>query len=523
MPIPPKGSTGQPVHHADVSKREFLRAAGAATVALGLPTLGAAAGAPHTWDLIVVGGGNAGLPAAIFAAQRGARVLIVEAAGAIGGTLFLSSGQMSAAGTKLQRSQGIEDTPQSHYDDIMRISSGTADPVLVKLAVTNAAPVFDWLMDHGFTVLPGQPVTGTTHEPYSRARYAWGHEGGRSILNVLRAQLQPQIDAGRVTVLTGTEVVELIQDRGGSVQGVVTRDATGHTTRQLGHSTALTCGGYTHDASRFEKYEGVRNYSLATYPFSRGAGIDLAVAAGGYERGGDHHTPLFGAVLASTDYPSPMRALVRHFPPDRPPFEIFVNVAGKRFLCEDVPSHNAYEQGLRAQPKERCWVVFDDAIFHAAPPLATGGFGGPWTPADTAAAFENGIPMFFRAATLPELARAAGVDPDGLVATIADYNRAQASGQDSLGRKYMPLPIARPPFYAIQLQSWNLTSYGGIAVDGQLRVIRSDGTPIRNLYAAGELLGMGQMMGRSVCGGMSVTPALALGRLLGHEIVPLRA
>ena len=57
---------------------------------------------PERWDLIVVGGGNAGLPAAIFAAERGARVLIVDAAGAIGGTLFLSSGQMSAAGTKLQ-------------------------------------------------------------------------------------------------------------------------------------------------------------------------------------------------------------------------------------------------------------------------------------------------------------------------------------------------------------------------------------------------------------------------------------
>jgi fumarate reductase flavoprotein subunit len=87
----------------------------------------------------------------------------------------------------------------------------------------------------------------------------------------------------------------------------------------------------------------------------------------------------------------------------------------------------------------------------------------------------------------------------------------------------MPLPIAQGPFYAIQLRSWNLTSYGGLAVDGKLRVVRKDGTPIRNLYAAGELLGMGQLMGKAVCGGMAVTPALSLGRLLGREILRFEA
>jgi fumarate reductase flavoprotein subunit len=83
----------------------------------------------------------------------------------------------------------------------------------------------------------------------------------------------------------------------------------------------------------------------------------------------------------------------------------------------------------------------------------------------------------------------------------------------------MPRPIATAPFYAIELQSWNLTSYAGLAVDGRLRVTRRDGTPIPGLYAAGELLGMGQLMGRAVCGGMAVMPALALGRLLGNEIL----
>lgn len=502
------------------SKRDFLKAAGAAAAALGLRDA-AAATAAKPWDLVVVGGGNAGLPAAIFAAQRGARVLIVEAAGALGGTLFLSSGQMSAAGTRLQKSRGIEDSPQSHYDDVMRISRNTADPVLLRLAVDNAAPAFDWLMDHGFKPRDGQPITGTTHDPYSQARYVWGYEGGRSILKVLTGQLQPQIDAGRVKVLTQTRVVELIQDGTGAVTGVVTTSDAGQTRRHAARHVALTCGGYTENASLFAKYEGAQDYCRSTWPFSQGAGIDLGLAAGGYVRGGQNHTPLFGAVMSDASYPSTIRATVRHFPPERPPYEILVDAGGQRFLREDVPSHDAHEQALARLPDERCWIVFDEAILRAVKePVAGRGLNGSWTHENTLQALESGkVPMFFRGDTVAALAQRAGIDAAGLAATIAAYNRGQASGKDTLGRKHMPLPIAKAPFYAIQLQSWNLTSYGGLAVDGKLRVIRREGSPIRGLYAAGELLGMGQLMGKSVCGGMSVTPALALGRLLGNEIL----
>ena len=115
-----------------MTKRSFLSIMGA-TAALGVSGRSIAQDKGSIWDVIVVGGGNAGLPAAIFAAERGARVLIIEAAASLGGTLFLSSGQMSAAGTKLQKQKGIEDSPQLHYDDIMRISKKKANPGLVNL------------------------------------------------------------------------------------------------------------------------------------------------------------------------------------------------------------------------------------------------------------------------------------------------------------------------------------------------------------------------------------------------------
>ena len=385
------GETPQRLGGRCVSRRDVIKAIGASA---GLASL-AGCGRGTEWDLIVVGGGNAGMPAAIFAALRGARVLIVETAATLGGTLQLSSGQMSAAGTKLQAAKGIPDSPQSHYDDVMRISKQTANPELLRLAVFNAGATFDWLMDNGFEVHDEHPVTGTTHEPYSHARYAWGTRGGLSILDVLNEQLRPHIEGGRVDVLTNTEATELLVGPRDEVIGIVARDALGGEERFHAKQTLLACGGYASNPDMFERYEGAKDYSDVSYAYSQGAGISLALSVGGYVRGGEHHLPLFGAILADDNFPSPMVGAVRPWPPERPPWEIYVNRNGERFMAEDVPSHDAHEHGLLAQPEERCWVVFDDRIFKDAPQLVRGSFTDPWTQDDVVAAFENDTPMFF--------------------------------------------------------------------------------------------------------------------------------
>lgn len=507
-----------------VDRRRFLAStAGSAVAATGLAHGAAAADAigaasPSPYDLIVMGGGNAGMPAAIFAAKRGARVLIVEAAGQLGGTLHLSSGQMSAAGTKLQKSKGIADTPQIFYDDIMRISRNTADPVITRLAVENSAATFDWLMDKGLDVYPTHPETGTTHEPYSRARYAWGKSGGRSILRILNEELQPQIDAGRVKVLFNTKVTGLTKNAAGAVTGVEVADQAGKSATYQARSVLLTSGGAASNPDMFEKMDHIKDYNDDSYPYSQGEGITLGLSAGGYLWNQDTHAPLFGAILSDDDYPSALLQIFRPWPPSRPPFEIFVNVKGERFLQEDVASHDVYEQSLLKQPGTLSWVVFDDAMLDAAPPIMN---PKRWD-RDQYRALFNKQTFFHRADTVEELARLAGIDPDGLTATVAAYNQGQAKGVDALGRKHMPLPIAKGPFYAIKLHSWKFTTYAGLAVDGQLRVVRTDGSPVPGLYAAGEIIGTGATMGRAVCGGMSVTPALTFGRLLGQKIVPVQ-
>lgn len=86
------------------------------------------------YDVMVVAAGTAGLPAAIFAARRGAEVLVLEAGDRPGGTLHRAAGHVSAGGTRLQVERGITDSPAAHAADILQITQGTANADMVGFA-----------------------------------------------------------------------------------------------------------------------------------------------------------------------------------------------------------------------------------------------------------------------------------------------------------------------------------------------------------------------------------------------------
>ena len=497
-----------------MNRRHFLHgsAAVAATSAWNLTPRRALA-AETSWDFVIVGAGTAGLPAAIFASRRGARVLLVDAAHEIGGNLHLANGQISAGGTKLQHSLGIVDTPRVHYDDIMRISKGSADPDMVRLAVNNATATVDWLIDAGLKPLAGHPIIGEMpgRPAYSRRRYLWGEHEGRDILAVVNHELAPEIASGRVVTQLATEVTSLITNDHGDVEGV--RASSGD--REFifrGRHVLLTTGGYASNPEMFKRLCGYNNYVAASYPFAKGQGIDLAVSVGGYVHGREQYRGGFGSILADERYPTKVMARFITVPQERPPWEIWVNANGERFIREDEPLVFARERALLHQADMRYWIVFDQAIFETAPPGVRG-----WTRERMAAAFGT-HPYFKRADTVEDLARQCELDATTLLSTVAAYNAAVSNRRDPLGRQYLPHAIASAPFYAVRHQGHSASSAAGVAVDKALRVVRGGGEPIRNLYAAGELLGSGVMMGNAFCGGMLLTPALAFGRLLGSTL-----
>lgn len=470
------------------------------------------------WDLIVVGGGTAGLPAALFAARRGAKVLLLEKASQIGGTLWFSGGQMSAAGTRLQAAKGIEDSPAQHLADIMRISRGTANADVVRLAVENAAGTVDWLESKGYQIASAFPVDATGHEPYSRRRVVGAEDRGLAILHVLEKELASA--PATLQLQTDTNVVEPILDRKGAVVGVVATDAAGVRRDHRAPHVVLASGGYMANPGLFQRLNGIPQYRAAGWPHNSGAGIEIGLAAGGWTRGRENYLCDIGSIPATIDGPSGELARSIHHPERRPPWEIAVNARGERFLAEDTPSVDTRERALLGQPDHRYWLVFDEEILRRAPALvhsAPPGKTADWSRDDLIEAF-GGLPAFSAAPTLAELAARTGIDAAGLEQTVARYNAAQAAGNDALGRRHMPLPIVRPPFYAIRHQGGTLIGVAGLAVDPSLRVMRQDGSPVKGLYAAGELLGNGTLSGQAFCAGMMVTPALSLGRWLGTTL-----
>jgi fumarate reductase flavoprotein subunit len=192
---------------------------------------------------------------------------------------------------------------------------------------------------------------------------------------------------------------------------------------------------------------------------------------------------------------------------------VFVNAHGERFVREDHPSVNARDRTMDLQPGHRFWAVFDQRILDDAPPLIPA-----WSREKLLEAF-NRHPMFTRAGSLGELGVVTGIDPAGLGRSIHAYNLGIGKkAPDVFDRSHRPLPVSRPPFYAVRSQAWTLKSYAGLAVNKDLQVVTKEGAPVPNLYAAGEVLGAATS-GRSHTSGASVTPALTFGRLLGQTIL----
>ena len=228
-----------------------------------------------TFDLVVVGAGTAGIACAIEAAAAGARVFLVDKADEIGGTLHVSGGQLSAAGTRRQRARGIVDDPDAHFADVMRISRGTARPDLVRQAVDLAASTVDWLDDNGFVHADDSPAIIHGHEPYGRPRTHFSDDQGRAILAVLSRLLEPCVARGAVELRLSTAVTGLVID-GGDVTGVQL-DGGARTVRA--GATVLATGGLGSNPELFARLEAgsARHRRLADVDRRRAV---LAEAAG---------------------------------------------------------------------------------------------------------------------------------------------------------------------------------------------------------------------------------------------------
>ncbi|NMA60706.1 MAG: flavocytochrome c [Firmicutes bacterium] len=448
-------------------------------------------------DIVIIGGGPAGLAAAVEAAVAGEKVILLEKMPVLGGALLYTGGTVSGAGTRIQAAQGIEDSPELHFLDSIVEGDFKVDPELLMLYCNLAGPTIEWLIDE-LGVEITEAVFAPEHTLYSVPRtYKPAMINGKAA--VLHGLLNRIEELDNLEVRLNTEAIKLIQDElSGRVIGAMAVDEDGKLVQFYGQKgVILSTGGFGNNPALLQKYaKGAENWFMISAPGATGDGHRMAREVGatlvnmeyiptynyGFERANGQasmvyvRSELFGGV--------------------------YINETGKRFVNE-LASQKEREKALREQPNSIMFEVFDEKIRLANNRPNINAF------------CESG--EIVSAQTLEELALKLGLEPVTFAETIKTYNTYVENGVDKdFGKQPLTTKLESPPFYAAKLRPLGLLTLGGVKIDVDTRVLNDEGTPIPGLYAAGELLGA--IHGTHISSGNGITAPLAFGRLAAQKV-----
>jgi fumarate reductase flavoprotein subunit len=177
-------------------------------------------------------------------------------------------------------------------------------------------------------------------------------------------------------------------------------------------------------------------------------------------------------------------------------------------MAEDEMHPDVRERAVMAQPRTEVYILMDDDMRRGVAPCVVG--------QGAIDRLEGRSPeVFLTSETLAGVAEAAGLDPVAVERSVAEYNAGVASGTDRFGRTAMPKALDKAPYHLIPTAGTVILTSGGVAIDEQCRVRRAGGGVFANLYAAGEVMGSGQVMGDCFAGGQGVGAALTFGLRAG--------
>jgi fumarate reductase flavoprotein subunit len=403
-------------------------------------------------DIIVIGAGGCGLMAALVAARKGARVLLVEKTDKPGGGTAFSSKGIRAAGSRRQRELNIADSAALYAEDILRRNNGESDAVIVRRLAETSGRVANFLTDHAGI-------------EFHIGEFAFGHSALRShswkenqtITDFLFAAVQREKN---IQLRFSTPVLALEKNADGAVVGVKTNDGV-LTTQKI----ILASGGFGASTELLSKYiPKAVDIPFPGHHGSTGDGIKMGLE--------------IGAALenmgAFQPYPAYIGPGKRAVPPEVAlSGGIMVDVAGKRFVDE---THYPGGLGIKMLdlPGKEAYEIFDERIFqlHRNAP----GLRGLGT------YFDEGL--LLKAESPEDLAGKLAIDAAGLKQTLRDCNERAASGaKDTFGR-VLPQPL-QAPYYGIKVTVALYHTQGGLKVNLNGQVLRADGSIIPNLYAGG--------------------------------------
>ena len=456
-------------------------------------------------DVIVVGGGGAGMAAATRLAQLGKSVILVEKSGFLGGAISVSGGNQVVMGSQLQVDNGVaDDSVESMVADFEANGANKNNKEILTLFAENVGATTDWLVANcGITFEEGLHQLGE----YSHNRELAYTGGGAGFAEAMRKAVE---EAG-VQVLLNTKAESLIADNG-TVTGVKAASSDADYTLTAGN-VVLATGGYGANKDMLtDEMKSALYYGPAS---STGEGIQMAQAVGAqtanmeygkrYPNGIEVSEGMAKSTIAGNIVGWTMSA-------------ILVNKDGNRVVNEKASNRTILEEELKQEGGE-LYLLLDAETFEAwKAKLAPAGISD----ADIEKYLEaNGTatPVFAHGKTLEEAAAAAGINADNLKATVEKYNGFVAKGSDDdFGRAatYLTKTIGEGPYYIVEQKPRFATTMGGLVINTSMQVLNEAGEPISGLYAAGE--NCGQVMGDDSPSGANNAWALTSGKLAADAI-----
>ena len=449
------------------------------------------------WDVVVIGAGNAGLCAAITAAEAGCSVLVIEAA----------PKDMRGGNTRHTRNlRAMHDEPtdvltdaytfEEYFDDLMRVTKGITNQELSALTLRESSALTAWLSERGVRFQPA--LSGTLNLGRTNAFFLGG---GRALLN----RLCRHAEKIGVHLIYDAPVDRLDIDDG------FCRGITLEGDKRVIHAKKVitTAGGFEANLDWLAEGWGdaAKNFLVRGTPYNKGHMLKDLIDQGAKPVGELDQCHAVAIDARAPKYDGGIASRI-----DGVPFSLVVNKNAERFYDEGEdfwPKRYAiWGRLVAAQPDQIAYALLDsDGVKRFMPSVFT-----PIT-----------------ADTIEGLAEALSLDPKATAKTVAAFNAACPEGpidQSILdGKSTQGLrpektnwaaPVMKPPFYGFPLRPGITFTYMGVEVNDHAQIIFNDGKPAGNLYAAGEIMA-GNVLGQGYLAGIGMTIGGVFGRIAGRE------